>query len=172
MKSFIFNKHYGYCKRETNLEIDEVDIKILLLLIEDARTGLNEISKHCNLSANAIFKRVKRLKAGGVITGTILFIKPGSFGFEKLATIGINLEPTQEAEVANLLRKHAALVHLDRSYGKYDICAFIMARDIAQLELLKQIIRKQPGVKRIVINLWDKVHLNVGNIGLKPKRAE
>jgi DNA-binding Lrp family transcriptional regulator len=154
-----------------SVEIDEVDIKILRLLIKDARTELKEIAEECGLSSNAIFKRIERLRNTGVITGTILFINPYSFGFENLATIGINVEPNQEADVANLIRKHAYLVQLDTSYGKYDICAFIMAKNIADLERLKQLIRKHPGVKRIAFNLWDKPHLLPENIGLQPQKS-
>jgi Lrp/AsnC family transcriptional regulator for asnA, asnC and gidA len=153
------------------VEIDEVDIRILCMLIKDARTELNDIAKDCGLSANAIYKRVERLKEAGVITGTILFLNHEPFGFGQTATIGINLDPNQEVEVANLIRKHAHLIHLDTSFGKYDICAFVIAKDIAQLELLKQIIRKQLGIKRIVVNFWDKTYGNLGNIGLQPKKS-
>jgi Lrp/AsnC family transcriptional regulator, regulator for asnA, asnC and gidA len=154
------------------VEIDEVDIKILLTLIKDARTKLKDIAKDCGLSANAIFKRVERLKAAGVITGTILFINPESFDLRQTTTIGINLEPNQEVEVASLIRKHANLIHLDTSFGKYDICAFAITKNIANLELLKQIIRKHPGITRIAVNFWDKVYFNLGNIALQPQRAE
>lgn len=154
------------------VEIDKIDVKILRMLIKDARTDLNNIAKYCGLSANAIYKRVERLKAVGVITGTILFINPESFNLGQSAIIGINLEPNQEVEVTNLIRKHAHLVQLDTSFGKYDLSAFVITKNFAHIELLKQIIRKQPGIKRIAINFWDKVYFNLENIGLQPKRAE
>jgi len=154
------------------VEIDEVDIKILRMLIKDARTQLNDIAKDCDLSVNAIHKRVKHLKAAGVITGTIVFINPEPFGLEQIATVGINLEPNQEVEVANLIRKFAYLIHIDRSLGKYDICAFVVATNMNQIELLKATIRNHIGIKRIVVNFWSKTFFNFGNIALKPKRVE
>ncbi|MBM4400739.1 MAG: Lrp/AsnC family transcriptional regulator [Crenarchaeota archaeon] len=154
------------------VEIDETDIKILRMLINDARTKLNDIAENCGVSSNAIFKRVKRLKAAGVITGTTLFINTKPLGLEQSATLGINLEPNQEKKVANLIRKHAHLVHLDTSFGKYDMCAFIIAKNIEHLELLKQTIRKHPGVKRIAVNLWNKAYFSLGDVGFQPNRAE
>ena len=154
------------------MEIDEVDSKILRMLIKDARTNLKVIANECGLSANAIHKRVKRLKAAGVITGTIVFIKPELFGLEQAATVGINLEPSQELNVTDLIRKVAYLIHIDRSLGKYDICAFVAAKNMKQIEMLKETIRKHTGVKRIAVNFWSKTYFNYDNIGLKPKRVE
>lgn len=154
------------------VEIDEFDIKILHMLIKDARTQLSDIAKDCGLSVNAIHKRVTRLKAAGVITGTIVFINPEPFDLEQVATVGINLEPNQEVEVANLIRKFTYLIHIDISLGKYDICAFIIATNMNQIELLKATIRNHTGIKRIAVNFWSKTYFNFGNIGLKPKRVE
>lgn len=154
------------------VEIDEVDVKILRELIKDARTKLKDIAKDCGLSSNAIFKRVKRLKATGVITGTILYTNLELLGLRYPATIGINLEPDHELKIAKLIRKHANLIAVNPCFGKYDLCAFVMAKSISQLELLKEIIRKQPGVRRIAVNFWDKAYFNLENVGLQPKRAE
>jgi hypothetical protein len=46
-----------------------------------------------------------------------------------------------------------------------------MAKNLAELEQLKQIIRKQPGVRRIAINFWNKCYFNFENLILQPKRA-
>lgn len=154
------------------VKIDEIDAKILRMLIKDARTNRTTIARNCGLSANAVHKRLKRLKAAGLITGSILFVNPQPFGLNQSATIGINLDPGQESKVTDLIRKFAYLIHIDRSLGKYDICAFIIAKDMAQIEELKETIRKQQGVRRIAINFWGRAYFNLGNIGLKPKRVK
>ena len=154
------------------MEIDEVDTKILRMLIKDARTNLTAIAKNCSLSVNAIHKRVRRLKAAGVITGTIVFITPALFGLEQIVTVGVNLESKHEEKVTNLIRKFAYLIHIDRSIGKYDICAFVIAKDLAQIELLKESIRKQIGVRKIAVNFWGKTHFNFENISLLQTRVD
>ena len=154
------------------VEIDEVDTNILRMLIKDARTSLTAIAKNCSLSVNAIHKRVRRLKAAGVITGTIVFIDPEPFGLEQSVTVGVNLEPKHEMKVTNLIRKFAYLIHLDRSIGKYDICAFVIVKDMQQIELLKESIRKHAGVKRIAVNFWGKTCFNFENIGSLQTRVD
>lgn len=153
------------------VKTDEIDIKILRMLTNDARTTLEAMAKECAVSANAINKRVERLKAAGVITGTIIFINSESFGLQHSATVGINLDPNQEAEVAKLIRKFAYLVHLDRSFGKYDICAFVMAANMKQIEMLKETIRKHAGIRRIAVDFWGKIYFNYENIGLRQTKS-
>jgi len=153
------------------VEIDEIDVKILRELMQDPRKKLKDLAKECGLSSNAIFKRVKRLKATGVITGTILYTNLERSSYEQQATIGINLKADQELPVAKIIREHANLIALHPSFGKYDLCAFVMAKNLAELEQLKQIIRKQPGVRRIAINFWNKCYFNYENLDLQPKRT-
>jgi DNA-binding Lrp family transcriptional regulator len=153
------------------IKIDAVDRKILCMLIKNARTQLNHIAKECGLSINAIHKRVARLKAADVIAGSIVFINPEPFGLQHSVTIGINLEPNQETEVANLIRKFAYLIHIDRSLGKYDICAFVIAANMRQIELLKETIRKHVGIRRIAVNFWGKTYFNYDNICFKLKES-
>jgi len=142
------------------------------MLIRDARTNLTAIAKNCSLSVNAIHKRVRRLKAAGVITGTIVFINPEPFDLKQIVTIGVNLEPKHEIRVTNLIRKFAYLIHIDRSIGKYDICAFVIAKNMQQIELLKENIRKHAGVKSIAVNFWGKTFFNFENIGLLQTRVD
>jgi Lrp/AsnC family transcriptional regulator for asnA, asnC and gidA len=153
------------------VEIDEIDVKILRELIQDARKKLKDIAKECSLSSNAIFKRIKRLKATGVITGTIIYTNLESSAYEQPATIGINLNANQEPRVSKIIRKHGNLIALHPSVGKYDLSAFVMAKNLTELEQLKQIIRKQPGVRRIAINFWNKCYFNFDNVDFATKRS-
>jgi len=154
------------------VEIDEIDAKILRELTKDARTRLKDIAKICGLSSNAIFKRVKRLKVMGVITGTILFSDLALSGYEYTATVGINLKGGQEREIVQSIRKIGNLVALSHTVGEYDICAFIVAKSMAQIDYLKQIIRRQPGIERIAVSLWITPHFSLENIDMQTKRAE
>jgi len=172
MLYFRVKEHLSESSMNQTVEIDEIDVRILRELVKNARKKLKDIAKDCGLSSNALFKRVKRLKATGVITGTILYTNLELLGLRYRATIGINLKPDKELKIAKLIRKHANLIAVNPSFGKYDICAFVMAKSISQLESLKETIRKQPGVRRIAVNFWDITYFNLENVGLQPKRAE
>jgi DNA-binding Lrp family transcriptional regulator len=154
------------------VKLDEIDAKILHALIRDARTNLKEIAKECGVSSNAIFKRVKRLRSTGVIRGTLLYTNMSCFGSMYPASIGINLNPKQENEVAKLIRERANVIEISQSVGKHDLCAFIVAKSIIEINNIKQLIRKQPGVKSITVSLWSKPQFAFENLNLQPQEPE
>jgi len=69
------------------VQIDEIDAKILRELIKNSRTKLKDLAEYCNVSINAIFKRIQRLKESGLIKRATLFTNMGALGYEISATI-------------------------------------------------------------------------------------
>jgi Lrp/AsnC family transcriptional regulator for asnA, asnC and gidA len=158
----------------SEVELDEIDAKILCVLISDVRTKLKDISEECGLTSNAIFKRIKRLENTGVIVGTTLYPDARKFGFKITATVGINLDYTREEDIIRVISRLAQmnLIEVSPSIGKYDLTAFILTKSIQELDRITQAIRKHPGVKRIAVNIWvSQPHFNFENLKLQPTRV-
>ena len=91
--------------------IDQIDQKILSFLVKNARMPFLEIARECGVSGAAIHQRVKRLEAGGVITGSRLLVKPQALGLNVCAYISISLsESTRYPEVIAHLKKIPEIV--------------------------------------------------------------
>ena len=149
------------------VEIDEIDCKILGELIKNSRTKLKDLAEECSVSINAIFKRIQRLKESGLIKRATLFTNMGALGYEISATIGINLNPDQEQNVIDLIRdKKMNLAAISRSMGKFDLCIFVMARNLEEIEDLKRDLILQ-GINRVSVNFWGKIHVQYENVELK-----
>ncbi len=158
----------------SEVELDEIDVKILSALIRDARTKLKEIAEDCGLSSNSVFKRIKHLKDIGVIVGATLYPDARQFGYTHIATVGINLDYNQENEIVKLIRERAKmnLIELSSSIGKYDVCAFMLTKSLQELDNITQAIRKHPGVKRIAVNIWvSEPYFLLENLDLQPTRV-
>jgi DNA-binding Lrp family transcriptional regulator len=154
------------------VETDETDIKVLAALIKNSRAKLKDIAKDCGVSSVTILHRIKRLKELGVITGTTLFPNLKELGFIA-ASIGIDVEAKEEEEILALIEKQANLMETSRSFGKYDLCAFVFADNLANLENITQVVRKHNGVKRITANMWvAKPAFNFENIDLEPGKTD
>ena len=151
----------------STVEIDEIDVKILRELIKDARTRLKDIAKACGVSSSAIFTRLKRLKTTGVITGAVQFVNMGRLGYLFPASIGINLNPDKETIVMKLIRENFNIIVLSQSVGKNDLIIFLALKSIKEIERLKQVIRKQEGIRKISVNLWSTPRFNFENIDLQ-----
>jgi DNA-binding Lrp family transcriptional regulator len=152
------------------LEIDEIDVKILNILIKDARTRLKDIAKECGISSVAVLNRIKRLKKLKVITGATLFPKLGALELPIVATLGINFNGNKDQEIIKLIDEQAYLVEPSASVGEYDLCALIYAKNLSELDKIAYSMRKRFEAIKVTINVWSGTpYMNFENIDLKPQ---
>ena len=129
-------KHYnGISDAElrTRPKIDEVDVKILKALLNDARTSFAEIAKDCGMSSNAIRMRFKRLKKDGVIKGAITQVNPKSFGYDCIALLNIQVDVNEETSVYDFVNKIPDIMKSFQPIGKYSINSFVALKNIDEL---------------------------------------
>ena len=154
------------------VEIDEIDIKILSLLIKDARTRLKDIAKDCGISSVSALNRIKRLKTLGVITGAIIWPRLDSLGISVIATIGIDLDSNTD-EVIKLIGEQMNFAEPSAAVGKYDLLVFTVAKNVTELDKAASEIRRCPGVRKVTVNVWSgKPRQIFENVNLQPKGAE
>lgn len=154
------------------VQIDEIDEKILKILIEDARTSLKDIAKKCDITAVSVFNRIKRLKRLGVTTGATLFPAIGILGFQIVATIGLETDNNVE-EILKCFKDYTYLVEPCKSIGAYDLTVLVYAENISILNERVEMIRRKFGVRKVIVNVWSGIpHLNYSNIDLTPLKKE
>lgn len=154
------------------VKIDEIDDKILHLLIKDARTRLKDIAKECNTSSVSVLNRIKRLKRLGVITGATLFPHVALIDLPTIANIGINLDSNESNgdEIIKCFGEKLNLVEPSASVGKYDLCALVFTENVSELDKAVYAIRKCIGVRKIDVNIYSgEPHFVFENINLRPK---
>lgn len=146
------------------IEIDKLDIRILSALVKNSRVRLKDLAEENNVSSNAIFNRIKRLKQNGLIRRATLFTNMPAFGYEIAASIGISLRPGQEAEVRKLIQdmkvNEAAI---SRSMGKFDLTIFMMTRDLDEMQNFKKSLMLL-GIERVSVNFWVNPSFNFENV--------
>lgn len=62
------------------VELDELDLRIVTLLLKDARTPAAQIAEQIGLSRPAVADRLDKLERQGVIRGTTAVIDPAAIG--------------------------------------------------------------------------------------------
>lgn len=62
------------------VELDELDLRIVALLLKDARTPAAQIAEQIGLSRPAVADRLDKLERQGVIRGTTAVIDPAAVG--------------------------------------------------------------------------------------------
>lgn len=149
------------------MKIDETDAKILRTLLKDGRSKLVDISKDCKLSSTAVKNRIVLMKKSGLILRPVLNVNMAFFNYPLIVLIGVNLDPQKEQKIIDIFKKNAKVAGIDRTIGKYDLCLFVFAKNISDLDRLKSLIRNHRGVKNIDVNIWNELYMNYSNIDLK-----
>jgi DNA-binding Lrp family transcriptional regulator len=138
----------------TGFQHDKLDLMILSILIEDARSNLKEIAKMCGLTSSAVIKRIKRLRQEGVIVGTNIVVDAKAFGFPFYATLLIDAVDSIEPQIKQTIRKMERVVICAESIGRYNLCTLIRGRNIEELKNITSKIKNLKGIKRVAINIW------------------
>jgi Lrp/AsnC family transcriptional regulator for asnA, asnC and gidA len=110
--------------------LDDLDKKILNLIVSDARKPFLEVARECNVSGAAIHQRIQKLTAAGVIKGSEFVLDNEKVGYETCAYIGIFLKnPEQFPTVTEALRKIPEVVECHYTTGQYDLFIKVYAKN-------------------------------------------
>lgn len=135
---------------EKNLEIDNVDLKILAELMQDAKTPYTEIADRIFVSGGTVHVRMKKMERLGIVRGSTLDIDLSKLGYDITAFLGIFLEKSSlYNEVAIELAKIPEVLMVHYTTGPYSILTRIACKDTKHLQyVLHDKIQKISGVTR------------------------
>jgi Lrp/AsnC family transcriptional regulator for asnA, asnC and gidA len=133
-----------------NLQIDNLDRKILDIITKNARIPYLEVARDCNVSGAAIHQRVQRLIRLGVIKGSEFKVDPIMVGFRTCAYIGLYLDnPGKYKDVISKLKEIAEVIECHYTTGNYSLFIKVYTHDNEHLrEVLTEKIQAIPGVVR------------------------
>src|SRR4051812_10259854 len=117
--------------------MDDVDRRILALLVEDGRRTYDDIARRVSLSAPSVKRRVDRLRESGALEGFTAVVDHGAMGWNTEALVELFYQPgTTLDRVAKTLRDHPEVVEAWSVTGDADAIARVRTEDNAALERL------------------------------------
>ena len=128
--------------------LDEVDLKILDIIIQNARIPFKDVAKEVGVSRAAVHQRVNRMIELEVITGSGYHISPKKVEFRTCSYIGIFLEKGGLfSEVVDRLKQIPEIVECHYTTGQYAIFIKVYAKDNEHLKsVLSDEIQKIQGI--------------------------
>ncbi|HET9116486.1 MAG TPA: Lrp/AsnC family transcriptional regulator [Pseudonocardiaceae bacterium] len=113
--------------------LDDVDRRILSLLVDDGRMSVNEVANRAGISRATAYTRYDRLVADGVIRGFRADVDPQAIGLDVAAMILINVEqglwPTTRDKISRL----PGVEYVALTSGEFDFVLLVRMPDIAAL---------------------------------------
>lgn len=123
------------------VDLDACDLRLLALLQEDATLSIADLADRIHLSANACWKRVKRLEADGVIRKRVALLDPGKLGAGVTVFVTVRAAEHSEtwlSEFAAAVRKLPEVVEFYRMSGDIDYMLKMQVADIAAYDAVYQ----------------------------------
>ena len=133
-----------------NLEIDNTDLKILSLLMEDAKMAYADVGKEVFVSGGTVHVRMKKMEQMVIVTGTQLKLNYINLGYDVNAFLGIYLrKSSMYNEVLEQLRRIPEVISVNYTTGIYSMFAKLICKDTMHLKnVLTDKIQKIPGIQR------------------------
>ena len=145
-----------------NYEIDNIDLKILQILMKNAKKPYTEVAKLVHVSGGTVHVRMRKMEEMGIVQGTRLSIDYTKLGFDITAFIGIYLSKSAlYDEVINELNQIPEVINVHYTTGNYSMFAKIHCRDTRHLkDLLHDKIQKIDGITRTdtMISLEESIN--------------
>ena len=133
-----------------NYEIDNTDLKILEILMQDAKKPYTEVAKKVFVSQGTVHVRMTKLEQAGVVEKTTLKINYSRLGFDITAFIGIYLEKSALYEqVLEKLKGIPEITNIHYTTGNYSMFVKIHCKDTNHLkEVLHEKMQQVEGIER------------------------
>ena len=138
------------------MKLDEIDLTILEILKEDARTSFREIARKLGVSPDTISNRYEKLIELGVIIGSTVVIDPSKIGYSFIARFGINVKPAYSSQVLEKIIKIPSVIMASKLVGSHDLVAISVIKNFHHLCELRDNILEMPYVDKVEVGMWIK----------------
>ncbi len=139
-------------KRRGN-SLDELDVKILSLLGEDARMSCREVAEKLGVASGTVYNRVRRMTEDGVIKGYIPLLDYAKLGYGLAALVMIQVEGQHLVEVENVISKSPEVMAVYDVTGEFDVAVLARFKSQASMNKFIKDTLKISYIRRTVTNI-------------------
>ncbi|MGH3326947.1 MAG: Lrp/AsnC family transcriptional regulator [Streptomycetales bacterium] len=131
------------------MSLDELDERIIRVLMTDGRASYAEIGAQVGLSAPAVKRRVDRLRAAGAITGFTVRVDPVALGWTTEAYVELYCRGrTSPQDIHRGVATYPEVVSASTVSGEADAILHVFATDVRHFERVLERIGSEPFVSR------------------------
>lgn len=151
--------------KPSSYTIDNTDLKILDVLVKDAKKPFTEVARQVFVSQGTVHVRMNKMIEAGIVEKTTLKINYAKLGYDITAFIGIYLEKSSLYEkVLEKLKAIPEITSIHYTTGNYSMFVKIHCRDTNHLkEVLHGKMQQVAGIDRTetMISLEESLDRNL-----------
>ena len=134
--------------------LDELDQKIIQLLIENARISYSDIGEKTGISRVAVKARIQALEKKGVIEEYTTIINPQKVSGAVSCYFEIEIKPEHLTQVTDVLYRNDIVTQIYRVTGRDKLHVHAVASSSDEMELfLHNVIDRLPGIINCSCNM-------------------
>jgi Lrp/AsnC family leucine-responsive transcriptional regulator len=114
--------------------IDDVDQRVLDVLLTDSRISLKQLAEQVGLSAPSVSERLRRLEERGVIRQYTVDLDPKALGYPLQAIVRVRPMPGKLHIVQRLIEEIPQISECDKVTGEDCFIARLFVQSIDQLD--------------------------------------
>ena len=134
--------------------LDELDQKIIQILIEYARTSYSEIGEKIGISRVAVKARISALEQRGIIEEYTTIINPQKISGAVSCYFEIETQPDTFLQAVEILNENETITQIYRVTGKNRLHVHAVASSNEEMEaLIQQVIDPLPGLLSCSCNI-------------------
>lgn len=136
--------------------LDPFDRKILDFVQRDCQVNAEVIAEAVGLSASAVQRRLRRLRADKVIAAEIAVVNPQALGQRMQFVVGIELKDNYEAlpRIRTWAQKEPEVQQLFYVTGAVDLVMVVLSRSVKDYDTLSaRLMAEVPQVVRMTTNV-------------------
>jgi len=128
-------------------KVDNLDLKILSELSDDAAISIPKLSKKIDVNTSVVYSRIKRLLKRKMIEKYTFEVNDKELGYTVKSFTGINIDSKQRDNVINGLFEINGVREISEVTGRFDILITMHAKNLAEMHrLISEGIGKIQGI--------------------------
>jgi len=128
------------------VEMDEINKKIIDMLIKDSRRPYREIAEELGVTESTVRKRVKKLVEDKVIERFTLALNPEKSGRSVIAYVTAYPQNQREREVEELVKELPEVVEAYSMSGKCGVNMKVEVKDLQSLNRFLEKLQNEPAI--------------------------
>ena len=128
-------------------KVDDLDLKILSELSNDASVSIPKLSKKINENSSVVYSRINRLVKKKLIERFTIDVNNKELGYTVKSLTGINMDSKQRSVVIEELFKIPGVREVSEVTGRFDILVTMYAKNLSEMHrLISENIGKITGI--------------------------
>jgi DNA-binding Lrp family transcriptional regulator len=135
-------------------DIDNVDLRLLRLLVDDSKVSLKKMAREVGLSITGVDKRIERLEKSGTIKQYSVIVDPKKLGYGVAAFVRVEVSPSGMDDLVRALRNKHEVCEMHKVTGERMLMVKIRVRDHDSVnKFIEENISSRDGVRHVTTTM-------------------